>query len=64
MIAQPALTLLDIPWLRQAAGKAGAHNAPELIATRLLAGKLVIRDDKSRCLKITKRGEIALARLS
>ena len=64
MAAQPALTLLDIPWLRQAAGKAGAHNTPELIATRLLAGGLVIRDDKADCLKITKRGELALTRLT
>ena len=64
MADQPALTLLDIPWLRQAAGKAGAHNTPDLIERRLLAGKLVIRDDKSASLRITKRGELALARLT
>ena len=59
-----ALTLLDIPWLRQAAHKSGAHNMPPFIAARLLAGKLVVRGDNPECLRITKRGEIALARLS
>jgi len=61
--AQPALTLFDIPWLRLAARKSGALNVPPLIATRLLAGRLVAKADTPECLKITKRGELALARL-
>ena len=64
MSSQAALTLLDIPWLRQAAAKAGAHNVPHLIATRLLTGGLVVRGVDPGCLKITRRGEIALERLS
>lgn len=64
MSAQPALTLLDIPWLRQAAGKAGANNVPPFIAARLLAGKLVERTGATECLRITKRGQLALTRLT
>jgi hypothetical protein len=64
MKSQAALTLFDIPWLRKAAAKSGAQDVPHVIATRLLAGGLVVQAVESGCLRITKRGEIALARLT
>jgi hypothetical protein len=62
--SQAALTLFDIPWLRRAAAKSGAHNTPHVIAARLLAGGLVVRGVEPGCLRITRRGEIALTRLT
>jgi len=64
MAAQPALTLVDISWLRSAAAKAGALNVPQSIAARLVAGSLVVREGTPECLKITARGQLALTRLS
>jgi hypothetical protein len=58
-----ALTLHDIPWLRQSSQKAGAPSVPESIASRLLSGGLVERDLKRQCLTITTRGRLALTRL-
>jgi hypothetical protein len=58
-----ALTLIELPWLRQSAHKAGALAVPSKIASRLLAGGLVELDSKRACLTITKRGQLALARL-
>ena len=58
-----ALTLLDIPWLRQASQKAGALAVPPVIATKLLAGGLVEVDSARHCRPITNRGRLALARL-
>jgi hypothetical protein len=63
MATARALTLLDIPWLRQSSLKAGASGAPSEIATRLVRGGLVSIDFKTDALIITKRGELALTRL-
>jgi hypothetical protein len=63
MASARALTILDIPWLRQSASKTGAHAAPSMIASRLLAGGLVTSDTKTDALIITKRGQLALTRL-
>ena len=57
------LTLLDIPWLRRAESVAGASEVPPSIAARLIGGRLVERDAKRGCLKITTRGKLALTRL-
>ena len=63
MAITSALTLIDIPWLRQSAQKAGALSVPSAVASRLLAGGLVELDSKRACLTITKRGQLALTRL-
>ena len=63
MPQQRALTLLDIPWLRLCARKAGALSVPAEIATKLLSGGLVEAGGSGDCLMITKRGQIALSRL-
>lgn len=57
-----ALTLLDIPWLRQSSRKDGAVAVPPAIASKLLGAGLVERDPRG-CLTITPRGQIALTRL-
>lgn len=58
-----ALTLHDIPWLRQSSRKDGAVAVPSGVATKLLAGGLVERDATRECLTITNRGRLALTRL-
>ena len=58
-----ALSLSDIPWLRQAANKAGAQDVPTTIAHRLLTGGLVELHTDRLTLRITKRGQLALTRL-
>ncbi len=63
MASTSALTLLDIPWLRQSSRKDGAVAMPSSIEKRLLAGGFVERDARRDCLTITKRGQIALTRL-
>jgi hypothetical protein len=63
MSSQRALSLLDIPWLRQAAGSAGALDVPQGIAGKLLTGGYVERDERRGCLTITNRGKLALTRL-
>ena len=63
MAITAALTLLDIPWLRQAARPVGTVGIPHAIASRLLAGGLVERRTGSESLKITPRGQLALSRL-
>ena len=63
MANQNALTLTDIPWLRQAANKAGAQDVPTTIAHRLLTGGLVELHTDRLTLRITKRGQLALTRL-
>jgi hypothetical protein len=58
-----ALTLHDIPWLRQCSRKDGAVEVPSGVAAKLLAGGLVERDATGACLTITARGKLALTRL-
>ena len=58
-----ALTLHDIPWLRQCSRKDGGVAVPSSVATKLLAGGLVERDATRECLTITSRGKLALTRL-
>ena len=60
MASSRALTILDIPWLRQSSLKAGASNTPSDIKTRLMRGGLVSVDLKTEALLITKRGQLAL----
>lgn len=56
------ITLEDVCWLRRAALKRGAQSVPTAIASKLIKSQL-IREDSNACMRITKRGEIALARL-
>ena len=63
MVNHNALTLHDIAYLRQASHKAGALSVPAVVASRLLGGGLVSRDERSGCLMITARGRLALTRL-
>lgn len=63
MAHMSALTLLDIPWLRQSSRKDGAVAVPPAIASKLLGAGLVERDAARGCLTITPRGQIALTRL-
>jgi len=58
-----ALTLQDIPWLRQSSRKDGAVAVPSGVASKLLAGGFVERDATRECLTITNRGKLALTRL-
>ena len=60
MAQKRALTIVDMPWLRQASQKAGASAVPVDIANKLLASGLVELDAAHACLKITKRGQLAL----
>ena len=60
---QGALQLHDIPWLRQASRPTGVVDMPPAIASKLLAGKFVQRDEARGCLVITPRGKLALTRL-
>ena len=57
------ITLQDVCWLRQAAMKRGAREVPTVIANKLVNARLIQPDPGQECMRITKRGEIALARL-
>lgn len=57
------LLIADIPWLRQASQKTGALNVPGQIAAKLLKGGFVEHDLVKHCLRITRRGQLALTRL-
>ena len=63
MANQPALTIVDIPWLRLASRKTGALAVPREVATKLLAGGFVELDATRDCLMITNRGQLALTKL-
>lgn len=56
------ISLEDICWLRQASRKRGVDLVPAPIAARLVGAHLIQADSK-QCMRLTKRGEIALARL-
>ncbi|HEX2831274.1 MAG TPA: hypothetical protein VHP37_33415 [Burkholderiales bacterium] len=60
----PALTIADIPWLRLAARTAGVMDMPPATAAKLLKGGFVAATGKGPVLKITRRGELALDRLT
>lgn len=53
----------DIRWLRLAARKCGSDAIPSATAAKLIDAQLIRPERLKRCLKITKRGEIALVRL-
>jgi hypothetical protein len=57
------ITLEDVCWLREAALKRGTTAIPALIANKLVAAQLIAPDPLHRCMRITKRGELALTRL-
>ena len=57
------ITLQDVCWLRQAALKRGTQAIPTDIANKLIKSQLIRLDSGHDCMRITKRGEIALARL-
>ena len=57
------ITIQDIGWLRQAARSIGTDAIPTDIAAKLKSAQLIEPDSKQRCMKITKRGQLALARL-
>ena len=57
------ITLQDVCWLRQAALKRGTQAIPTDIAKKLVNAQLIRMDEGHSCMRITKRGEIALARL-
>lgn len=57
------ITLQDIGWLRLAAHKAGTQSIPSAAATKLVNAQLIRLDAIRGCMKITKRGELALVRL-
>jgi hypothetical protein len=57
------ITLQDVCWLRQAALKRGTQAIPADIANKLVNAQLIRLDSGAECMRITKRGELALARL-
>jgi|SwirhisoilCB3_FD_contig_31_15050784_length_457_multi_4_in_0_out_0_1 hypothetical protein len=57
------ITIQDIGWLRLAAREIGTDAIPSMIATKLKNAQLIQPDKHQRCMKITKRGQLALARL-
>jgi hypothetical protein len=57
------ITLQDICWLRLAAQKAGTMSIPGAAAAKLVAARLIEADSRHGCMKITKRGQLALVRL-
>lgn len=63
MAMQQSLQLTDIPWLRLAGRAAGTADMPATIASKLLSGGFVQRDERRGCLVITPRGKLALTRL-
>ncbi len=64
MAQLPPLTIADIPWLRLASRKGGVIDVPRWAATKLLNGGFVRLEAAPGCLTITRRGELALARLA
>ena len=57
------ITLQDICWLRLAARKTGTVSIPSAAAARLVGAQLIRADSNQGCMRITKRGELALVRL-
>ena len=57
------ITLQDVCWLREAALKRGAPAIPDAIARRLVSAQLIVKDAAHDCMRITRRGQIALTRL-
>jgi hypothetical protein len=57
------ITLQDIGWLRLAAHKAGTQSIPSAAAAKLIDAKLIRVDATRACMRITRRGELALLRL-
>jgi len=57
------ITIQDIGWLRLAARNTGTDAIPALIATKLFRAGLIASDGSRACMKITKRGQLALLRL-
>ena len=57
------ISMEDVCWLREAALKRGTHTMPAAIARKLIGAQLVRADADQVCMRLTKRGEIALARL-
>jgi hypothetical protein len=58
------VTLQDIVWLRLAARKLGTDVIPRSDAAKLLGAGLIQADSHDNCMRITKRGELALVRLA
>jgi hypothetical protein len=56
------ITLQDVCWLREAALKRGSHEMPAATARKLMGAQLITKG-AGDCMRITPRGEIALARL-
>ena len=57
------ITVQDIGWLRLASHKAGTQSIPSAAATKLVTAQLIVLDANRGCMRITKRGELALLRL-
>ena len=57
------ITIQDIGWLRLAARKMGTDAIPTAVAAKLISARLIEADSNQRCMRITKRGELALLRL-
>ena len=57
------ITVQDIGWLRRAAHKLGTEAIPSITAAKLIGAQLIKPHGSKGCMKITKRGELALARL-
>ena len=57
------ITLQDIGWLRLVARKTGTEAIPTEIAAKLIGAGLIQAHPGARCVRITKRGELALVRL-
>ena len=57
------ITIQDIGWLRLAARATGTDAMPTAIAAKLKSARLIEADSKHRCMRITKRGQLALTRL-
>jgi hypothetical protein len=57
------ITVQDIGWLRLAARKSGTEAIPSETAAKLLGAQLIEADESRHCMRITKRGELALLRL-
>jgi hypothetical protein len=58
------VTLQDIVWLRLAARKLGTDAIPSADAAKLINAGFIERNSDDRCVRITKRGELALVRLA
>ncbi len=57
------ITLEDVCWLHEAALKRGARTMPAAIARKLIGAQLICANVDQTCMRITKRGELALERL-